>query len=220
LYNDTKSSIKNRIGDELVGFRLLLLGFIFIFFQLNIGSINLLPDVVGYILILSGTNMLLASFQNDRFVHVKYASMLLIPLSALDLFIRHSAVLNGVINNAQISGRVFSLIFSALTTVLLIYCVYHLCKGIAQEAQHIGNTETASKAIWTGWLFLSYRVVTFLITAAGILFTKDASGTLNLNQTAGAILFALLFLYMLSAAIQLFILLNETGKVFAKALPQ
>jgi hypothetical protein len=203
-----------------VGFRLLLLGFIFIFFQFNIFSIDILPDVVGYILILSGTNMLLTSFQNDRFVYVKYASLLLIPLSALDLFIRHSAALNGVINNAQTNGRVFSLVFSALTTFLLIYCVYHLCKGIAQEAQRIGNADIASKAIWTGWLFLSYRVVTFLITAAGILFTKNATGALNLNQTAGAVLFAVLFLYMLSAAVQLFILLNETRKMFAKALPQ
>lgn len=201
-----------------MGFRLLLFGFIFIFFQFNIGSIDILPDVVGYILILSGTNMLLASFQNDRFVHLKYSSLLLIPLSALDLFIRHSAVLNGVLNNDQTSGRVFSLIFSALTTTLLIYCVYHLCKGIAQEAQRIGNAEIASKAIWTGWLFLSYRVVTFLIVAAGILFTKDATGALNLNQTAGAVLFAVLFLYMLTAAVQLFILLNETRKVFAKSL--
>jgi hypothetical protein len=203
-----------------VGFRLLLLGFIFIFFQFNIFSIDILPDIVGYILILSGTNMLLTCFQNDRFVYVKYASLLLIPLSALDLFIRHSAVLNGVINNAQTNGRVFSLVFSALTTVLLIYCVYHLCKDIAQEAQRIGNTEIASKAIWTGWLFLSYRVVTFLITTAGILFTKDATGALNLNQTAGAVLFAVLFLYMLTAAVQLFILLNETGKVFAKLSSQ
>ncbi|MDN3954445.1 hypothetical protein [Sporolactobacillus laevolacticus] len=203
-----------------MGFRLLLLGFIFIFFQVNIGSIDLLPDVIGYILIFSGTKSLRSFFQNDRFVYVTYSSLLLIPLSTLDLFIRHSAVLNGVVNNALPNGKVFSLIFTTLTTFLLIYCVYHVCKGIEQEAQRIGNAEVASKSVWTCWLFLSYKVVTFLFIAAGILFAKDTSGVLNLNQTAGAILFVLLFLYMLSAAAQLFILLNESKKVFANTLPQ
>ncbi|MET1249458.1 hypothetical protein ABWW58_11780 [Sporolactobacillus sp. STCC-11] len=201
-----------------MGFRHLLVGFIFIFFQFNIASIDILPDVVGYILVFIGANKLLSSIQNDQFMHVKHSSLLLIPLSALDLFIRHSAVLNGVINNTRLSGRLFSLTFSAVTTILLIYCVYHLCKGIEQEAQRIGNAELASKANWTGWLFLSYSVVTFLIITTGILFTKDASGTLNLNQTAGVVLFVLLFLYMLTTAFQLFILLNETRKVFAASL--
>lgn len=192
----------------------MLIGFVFIFFHLNINSFDILPDMVGYILVFYGTRTLLSHVHNDQFVYVKFSSLLLILLSGLDFFIQHSVLLNGVINSTQFSGRMFSLLFAAVNMSLLAYCVYHLCRGIEQEARRIENIQIASSANRTCMFFLSYLIVTFIFTAAGILFTINSSEVAQLNGNEGTLLFLLLFLYMIGVIAQLFILLYKSEKAF------
>jgi len=197
-----------------VGFNQIIIGCIFVFFRFTISTIDILPDVIGYIFIFYGTRALLSHFHNDRFMNVKRASLLLIILSALDLFIHHSAVLDGVIDNTQLSGRLFSYFYFVVTTVLLTFSIYHLCKGIEQEARRVGNTELASKSTWTYQFFFSYQIVTVIFNTTALFVAKE-SLELNLNGTTGTILFVVLFFYMISAAAQVFLLLNNAKKVFA-----
>lgn len=62
--------------------------------------------------------------------------------------------------------------------------------------------------------FLSYLIVTFIFTAAGILFTINSSEVAQLNGNEGTLLFLLLFLYMIGVIAQLFILLYKSEKAF------
>ncbi|MCO7125355.1 hypothetical protein NIE88_06190 [Sporolactobacillus shoreicorticis] len=175
-----------------MGFNQIIIGFVFIFFHFTISSIDILPDFIGYLFIFYGTRSLLSHFHNDRFINVKWSSLLLIVLSALDLFIHHSAVLNGVIDNNQLSGRLFSFISFIVTATLLAFSIYHLCKGIELEARRIENAELTSKATWTYKFFFSYQLVTVIFHTTA-LFIAKRSLELNLTGTTGTILFIALF---------------------------
>jgi hypothetical protein len=103
--------INEYFGGHKMGFSRMDLGFFFIFFDFNFDKINILPDLLGYILIYLGVSQLISRMANHYFSFLKKTCVLLISLTALDMLIKYS-FLNGVINNpATIQGKGFLILF-------------------------------------------------------------------------------------------------------------
>jgi hypothetical protein len=195
-----------------MGFRTILVGFIFIFFNINLGEVNILPDVVGYILLFIGSNILKSKLDNDFFSVVKTSSLILIFLSFLDLLIKHSDVLNGVINNTQaIQGKVFSLIFYFTIISLLTYCLYNLCKGIEKEANGVGKKELATKARKGFVIFAVYQFFFFIFFLVGTIVGKQEA---SFNGGGAIFIFIVVGIVMIYVIATLFSLLNQAEKTF------
>jgi hypothetical protein len=194
-----------------MGFRTILIGFIFVFFNINFGGINLLPDLIGYVVVLIGAYTLTGNFKNHSFLKVQHSSIILIVLSCLDLFIKHSVVLNGVINNSQtLQGKVFLVLFYLIITLILTYCLFHLCKGIEEEATSKEDIELAEKAKKTFIVFALYEAFFFLFTLIGTL-ALGGIHTTTLHGS-GSLIFFLLLIIVIFVFSRLFLLLNKAEK--------
>ncbi|QQZ07631.1 hypothetical protein [Heyndrickxia vini] len=197
-----------------MGFRTMLIGFIFVFFNINFGEVNLLPDLLGYIIILIGAYTLIGNFKNGSFLKVLHSSIILIVLSGLDLFIKHSIVLNGVINNSTIlHGKVFLILFYLINTLLITYCLYQLCKGIEQEATNKENNELQERSKKTFIVFAIYEACFFLFMLVGIL-SGDQTTTFNSGWVS--ILFWIGLIIVIFVFSRLFLLLNNAEKTFKR----
>ncbi|MFX3616720.1 MAG: hypothetical protein ACE3JK_04280 [Sporolactobacillus sp.] len=194
----------------------MLIGFIFIFLDVNLGRINIFPDIVGYAIVFGGALKLFSHFNNKRFVNVKIASLMMIFLTGLDLFIRHSKVLNNVINSsAQLSGRIFSVLYLMVTLSLLAYCIYHLCKAIGEEAHRIGDKQFVGKADHTWHVYCIFQVVFFIFASMGPLIGESRSDSLTFGGVRALIIFIPMGIYLAYLLFQLSSLLIQAERIFS-----
>lgn len=195
-----------------MGFRTILIGFIFVFFNINFGEVNLLPDLIGYIVVLIGAYTLIGNFKNGFFLKVLHSSIILIVLSCLDLFIKHSTVLNGVINNSHtLQGKVFLILFYLINTLLITYCLYQLCRGIEQEAMNKENNELQERSKKTFIVFALYEACFFLFMLVG---TLSGGQTTTFYGGWLSILFWIGLIIVIFVFSRLFLLLNKAERTF------
>lgn len=147
------------------GFKKIFWGFIFVFIDLRIGfdSVNLvgyrldiLPDIIGFIMIISGLGMIV--HLNDKFSEAKKFAY---PLAFLSLF-----------NMVEITypagelGPLFGVfvLLGIIHMVLELLLIYNLCMGIAGSSP----TQTLESLAHKRWsLFLVSRII--LIVASFLL---------------------------------------------------
>jgi hypothetical protein len=138
-----------------MGFGSIFWGFIF-FFDFNIGNFDILPDIIGYILIFSG----LGRLQNlsGRFVTARKVALPLLLLSVFDIY-----KVNIPLNNLSMNPTtLFFLLVGATTTILNILLVYNICMGIEEKANELSLWELAGKARSRWQLYLAFQLVFLL----------------------------------------------------------
>lgn len=123
-----------------MGFNKLLWGFIFLI-DIRLGTFDLLPDIVGYYLFYQGCSHL--ATRSERFAQAKQLALPLIYLSVVDLV---SFFFKG-------SSGLFVLL-GLVVTALTLMMIYHLCMGIVEMSQKVGNRELEEKASFRWWLYL------------------------------------------------------------------
>ncbi|MGV3465230.1 MAG: hypothetical protein ACO1OT_08055 [Heyndrickxia sp.] len=195
-----------------MGFKTMLAGLIFIFFNINIGYINILPDFIGYILFIFGSSSAYDYFKNDLFLTVRSSSIILSILSLMDLFIKHSNGLNEIINNPlTLQGKIFSFLFYSTIASLFVYCMYNLCKAIENEAISIRAEKLTEKSRKGFMLFLVYQLCFYVFFIVG-LFIGEKQVTFH---GGGAILlFCIAAVIMIYVYVKILLLLKEAEKTF------
>ncbi|WP_059172292.1 hypothetical protein [Bacillus sp. FJAT-27445] len=157
-----------------MGFGTMIVGFFFIFFNFNLGPVNIFPDLVGYILLCIGGDRLAGRIDNKHFHVLGKTALLLIAMSVLDLFVKNSSILNGAINAANtIEGKLYIGITSLLTIGLSVFFFYNLSTGISEEASKHGNSELAERALKTNKLYMIYQAAGAIILMAGLVFMGE-----------------------------------------------
>jgi hypothetical protein len=175
-----------------MGFSRMVAGFFFVFFDFNFGNINFLPDLIGYIMILAAVSGPISRMSNKHFSVLKKIAILLLALSALDMFITYSSVLNGmIIDPSAIHNRLFLLLFTIMKISMLVYLFYNLSKGIEQEAQKTDAKGLINKARKTYKLVFIYQMFFGIVTCSTILFVKN-SFTFSAGPIGFVIIIALL----------------------------
>ncbi|MEH6938140.1 hypothetical protein V7056_09795 [Bacillus sp. JJ664] len=197
-----------------MGFNQLIIGFIFISFNINLINVNVLPDFIGYIFFYLGATSLASSLSSEYFKFVKNASRLLIILSIIESFIDYSAILNNILNDVQaVHEKLFALIFTLTITTLYLFCVYYLFKGIEQEAIKIEDATLQMKSKKTLKLLMIYNVIG-IIPLLGILFYGNSE--INISFAAGPLIFIAILIGMVYVFVKLVTVLKYANLVLSK----
>jgi len=145
-----------------MGFKKLFWGFIF-FFDFRIGGIDLLPDIIAYILFYQGLRIL--ADRNERFGKAKAIAFPLIFVSLLDIY--QVSIPFDQIGN--ISMSLVAMIAGFGLLIINVVMIYQVCIGIAEEAGKLNNSSLESKAISRWKIYLVSNVLIF-ITIIGVAF--------------------------------------------------
>lgn len=132
-----------------MGFKRIFWGFIFLF-DLRFNNFDILPDFIGYILIVSGLGLLLDL--NPRFEAARKFALPLIFLSLFDIY-----QVNIPLNYFSLQpATALIFVLGLISAVLNLLLVYNLCTGIAERAGELGKTELESTARsrWNMYLFM------------------------------------------------------------------
>lgn len=123
------------------GYNKLFWGMIFVIFNINSGAINYLPNFIGYILIISGLNILLN--QHDIYKKAIIPTAILIILTLKDIANLGSLYTN----NGQFEiENLWIYAVGAIETILDLYVIYTICKGIYLLSEQRDITELKNSA--------------------------------------------------------------------------
>lgn len=148
-----------------MGFNKLFWGLLFMF-DFRINRIDILPDFIGYILILSGLNIL--QEESEYFQSAKKYAILLIFLSLPSIW--------GWQIDDAFRGGLFAFVFfvGIVVTVLYIVLINYICKGISEMALRKENytlDESANKR-WS--YFLVVEIASLILLILSILVPQIA----------------------------------------------
>ncbi|OCA83004.1 hypothetical protein A8F94_17820 [Bacillus sp. FJAT-27225] len=155
-----------------MNFGTLIAAYFFLFFNFNLGPINIFPDFIGYILLCLGAVEVSRRGNNSYFSVLQKTSLLLLALSLLDLFIRHSSIVDGILRGPSIQGRLFTMILLMTMVSLLLYFFFKLTRGIKEEALKIEEATLAWKADKVFKLYFWFQVIYAVIFSLSILFIE------------------------------------------------
>lgn len=139
-------------------YRKVFLGFLFLF-DFRIGGLDILPDIIGFILIVIGLKALLG--RSDFFQKAKNVAIPLIGLSIFDIYQQPIGSSLAYESNPD----VFTILLGLATSALMIVMVYGICMGIREEAESLSLNDIADKAVIRWKLYL----VTISITTVGLI---------------------------------------------------
>ncbi|MDP4089549.1 MAG: hypothetical protein Q8930_09805 [Bacillota bacterium] len=142
-----------------MGFNSIALGFLF-FIDFRLNGFDILPDIVGYILIIYGLRYLAEENQSFRL-----ARSMAIPLTVTSVFDIYQAQQNA--NNVSFEFTL-NILFTILTTILFILMVYNLCMGIGEKARNKEDFEMENLALRRWKIFITYQVLFLIMILLGI----------------------------------------------------
>ncbi|GAA0134316.1 hypothetical protein YSY43_11560 [Paenibacillus sp. YSY-4.3] len=173
-------------------------GIVFVMINIRIGSFDILPDVVGYAMILSG---LMGLQRWERaYAAGKWAASVLAILSIGRLFQTNDLQLFS--NNLETS--IIGMLFMLFETLLQMLLIYSICRGTGKLAEHRGMKEMASSAARSWTIYFVCSAAT-LVTIPFLLNTS-ASGLsvlLLLTMLGGLISMLLVILLVRQAGREL-----------------
>lgn len=202
-----------------MGFTTIIVAFIFIYFNFNLNNLNVLPDFIGYILFYYGVASIMNSLDSEYFLKAKDASKILIVLSILDTIIKHSTVLNNVINDFHtVQGKLFTIIFLLTVTSLFIYSIYNLCKGIEAEANQIGDIQLAEKSREVFRITFIFEIVSCAVLLVSFLIMGQEEVKFTMDGTGAFLVFVVIAIIVLYVFFKMISLLKAAEKAFNNGL--
>lgn len=133
-------------------YKKLFWGFIFLF-DFRIAGIDIMPDMIGFILFFQGLTML--EERNGYFGKAKRFAFPMIFISILDIY-QVTVPINQLGN---ISIGVFGILFGLITAIISMVMVYNICFGIIDEARLINDFDLESKALSRWKLYVISNVL-------------------------------------------------------------
>lgn len=149
-------------------------GFILIFFNINIGRFDLLPNFIGYIVIINGLVDLKKLSDEDEIIKVFNIGTILgsvmVVISILSWFIPD----NNINNMYGYGPSILNIIFNGVSTAIVYSLDYFILKGMSVMLCGLGNEE------------LAYTSDTLkeLIIGLGMVTVGFMSFTINLSQNS------------------------------------
>jgi hypothetical protein len=137
-------------------------GIILVYFNINLGPVDILPNFIGYYLIASGLAAL--SEENPSYNIGKIPAACMIFISFACIFIP-----SNIYSKSLIPPNAWSLGIPGIFAVINLVILFSICKGVYNEAEFYGNTDLMNKAKvrWYWQLFLTavnLILVPFMLT--------------------------------------------------------
>lgn len=134
-----------------MGFGLIFWGILFLF-SFRIQGFDILPDIIGYILIFNGLKALLD--KSDHFVTARKFCLPLIILSIFDIYQKPNHT-SGIHFNPILS------LIGLVSIILLLFLFYYICQGMKEWARENSNHELAEKTENRWKHFLIMHIISF-----------------------------------------------------------
>lgn len=171
------------------GYNRLFWGIIFVIFNFNIGPVNIFPDFIGYIIIFSGLNLI--SEQNPNYETGKMPACILIFLSLKGLF-----NLENIAAQSQLTDWKFGfMVAGSIESIISIYLIYCICKGIYEVANERGIVELRDEALKTFKYYFIFSVLFLFYTPFSINLSQNMNSFMILPMIIN--IFVLIFLAVL-----------------------
>ncbi|QRG66048.1 hypothetical protein [Brevibacillus choshinensis] len=137
----------------MTGLSKIFWGLLLVFVDIRLNQFDIIPDLIGYIIAYAGFSQLSSS--HSHFANAKFATIPLLLFSILELFQFPASYQVSTTGAASMSGPI--ILVSLLSTVLSLYMIYHLCKGLGYVAREAGAPELAEKSEnrWKYYLWLT-----------------------------------------------------------------
>lgn len=100
-------------------YKMIFNGFLLVMIDINLGSFDLLPDVIGYLLVLSGLGVIYSKTQKGSFGIARYFAVWMVLSAGIDLVI----VSFRLIDIGAFSSYVL-MMFAGLGELILVVCIY------------------------------------------------------------------------------------------------
>lgn len=128
-------------------------GLLLVFVDIRLNHFDILPDLIGFIIAYTGFSQL-SSFHR-HFEKAKYATIPLLLFSILDLFQIPTQYQISTVGPSSLSAPI--LFMSIVSTLLYLFMVFHLCKGIGYIGRQIGTPELEQKSEkrWKYYLWIT-----------------------------------------------------------------
>ncbi|QUI24594.1 hypothetical protein HZI73_20810 [Vallitalea pronyensis] len=108
-------------------------GIVFVFIDINMGPLDIMPDIIGYFLIINGLSKLYHLTENRGFFIAKSAGVILTVFSIFNLLVRFS----GGLEHAPIVGMAVGVIVQMIQLVMVFYIYEGTITSLAHEDHHL-----------------------------------------------------------------------------------
>jgi len=172
------------------GFRKIFWGLIFVFIEIHIIAIDILPDPVGYFLIYSGMNLVNNHFEVGS--RGNFIALVLVYFSLPTVFLQNTSI-------EQISGWFFYLSVMGIFNLVLAFYIFQIMVLFATERK---ENNLLRRTVTT---FRVYMISMLLIT-----FFEPFAMNMNLTEGTGYFAFSAAFGLMMN--IIFLVLLSKFSK--------
>ncbi|MFD2114800.1 hypothetical protein ACFSTH_09335 [Paenibacillus yanchengensis] len=148
---------------NVTGFRVIAWGLLLVVLDFNINGFDLLPDWLGYIIIISGCHQLSNQLSYSQFRHANLAAYALLFIYIVNILMLFSATSDSTIG-----------LIDGIMSVMMIVFMYYICDGLFHFAQSIQESEF-SQAVRRNWLFYFIANLIALISQPLLLLNSSFS---------------------------------------------
>ena len=138
----------------------------------RIQGLNLLPDLVGYVLIFSGLGHVQKHIESEYFSTAETITKPFIALSAINIYNFYQPPQDQWGQMMWEHQIPLMVLVTIINSILVIMLVYHICKGISSLADNSGNTSLQQKASSRWLMFMVMQVCVLMVVL--ITFTLES----------------------------------------------
>ncbi len=176
------------------GFSKLFWGFLIILLDFRLQNFDILPDIIGYLMIYSGLGQLFYLSE-----HFNFARKYTVPLAILSLF--DIVQFQRPISFDPTTGVMF--IVGIVTAVIDLMMVYHICVGIAKAAVGINQLELEQIAM-NRWKYYLVAKLAFLVTTPVMLMNTQLFGVIAIPLIVISLIIMILIVLLMKKADETF----------------
>ncbi|WP_148315493.1 hypothetical protein [Clostridium culturomicium] len=139
---------------------------ILVFFNLNIGTMDVLPNIIGVIMIATALNGLHETKDEEAFKKGEIYGWIMVGFEAVNLVFKYT----GYSDLEEANSSILFVIYGQISAVIRIVLLYYILKGIFNLGEKNGNLEISSKAKERWHLSFACTVAFSVLTAFSLNF--------------------------------------------------
>lgn len=159
----------------LQAYRKVYYGLMLILLDFRIGTLDILPDFIGYIFVVVGLGIL--AEKSQHFAKAKFFASILVITSLFDLVQVTKEVVQppqqtGFFITPSVSSIPF-LVFTLIAGLIRLAMVYYMCEGIWEAALKAEEPELAARAEYCKKIYLGFNYLWLLWMPSSLNFSEQ-----------------------------------------------
>lgn len=141
-------------------------GMILVFFNFNIGNIDVLPNIIGVIMMATALSGLYETKGDEAFKKGEPYGWIMVGFEVVNLFFKYT----GYSALETANSSILFVIYGQVSAVIRIILLYYILKGIFNLGEKSGNLEISSKAKERWYLSFACMAAFSVLTAFSLNF--------------------------------------------------